>query len=117
MLTRSGDHVTLLNVGEAKRFFKTDADRMAAPTPYAINRGASVGDVYKTQDGLYSGWWWLRTTGLNEGMASFVDFSGSIYEGGDSADSIYYGVRPVITLALADGDAVSASDAGGTQNQ
>ena len=99
LVMADGDAVSILNVGQAKKYFKTDAERMAAPTLYAIRHGAAVGDVYMTEDGLYTGWWWLRTPGFNKSiMASFVDFGGSIYEGGDSVDSKYYCVRPVITV-------------------
>lgn len=86
--------VFLLSVGEAEKYFSSDADRQAAPTGYAKAQG-----VYVSNSG--ASWWWLRSPGYGQMLfttASVLD-SGAIHDGSTS-DLPSGGVRPAMWIAL-----------------
>ena len=96
----TSDKVYLLSITEANQYFKTDADRICAPTAYAIKNGAYTNDSYKTADGRASCWWWLRSPGNFSSSAADVRSGGSVRNCGTSVDSSYGCVRPCLVVRL-----------------
>lgn len=81
---RSGiedDKVFILSSAEAKSYFSSESDR-------------AIGQ-----------YWWLRSEGITDKDADFVDDEGEIYGGIENVDSDLsrrYGVRPVIVVDISD---------------
>ncbi len=94
------DSIFLLSLKEAYHYFSDSADRMAAPTGYAIRRGASVSSEFLVGNGEGAGWWWLRSSGFSSYCAAYVDFDGDINEDGDGVDMPGGSVRPALWLNL-----------------
>ena len=76
------DKIFALSIDEAEKYFGSDDDRMAAPTGYAKKQGAYVSDSYSLPSGEKTGWWWLRSPGINSDSAALVFGYGSIYQYG-----------------------------------
>ncbi len=86
------DRIFLLSIDEAYRYLTNEEDRISYATKYARANGANIFDTDKKT------WWWLRSPGLTEEMASLVDAYGDIW---DRGDYIYFtdgGVRPSFWL-------------------
>lgn len=93
------DKVFALSTEEAKRYFDSDSERRAAPTPYAKKRGSFVSDYSKLQNGEPTGWWWLRLPGsLSIYAASVRD--GVVCDYGHTVDGTRVSVRPALWLKL-----------------
>ena len=101
------DRVFLLSVAEADRYFggipewDTVAAKMesrAAPTKYAVARGAWTSDTDKTPDGEQAGWWYLRSPGYNQNGAVIVNADGTRYF--DYVHSESEAVRPALWVNL-----------------
>ncbi len=101
------DQIFLLSCAEAIRYFGftyeddyVDQSR-AAPTAYAIARGADINRKYQTPDGVSAVWWWLRSPGNLQKDAAYVLSRGAIY----SVDCYYTNgsVRPAFWLNLESG--------------
>ena len=81
------DQVFLLSYAEADRYLDVnghDRDHIrsrAAPTAYAITRGAWNHDSNKAAGGMPAGWWWLRSPGLFQHYAACVDCVGWLNTG------------------------------------
>ena len=79
------DKIFLLSYAEANKYFKVtwgdsnNTKSRVAPTAYAIAQGAYTNSSYKTADGSAFGMWWLRSPGLNQNYAAYVNTSGSLY--------------------------------------
>ena len=100
------DAVFVLSYAEACRagspYFADDVARMSAPTDYALKRGASTQNSYRSgtheADGRPAGSWWLRSPGNIQSNAAFVSNDGawvSTYVNND-----HLGVRPVLWVDL-----------------
>ncbi len=80
------DKIFLLSTDEARKYFRSDSERIGKPTPYCMRKCyASNGNVT----------WWLRSPGFVQFRAGHISYDGSIADGlAVAADG--YGVRPVI---------------------
>jgi hypothetical protein len=67
------DKLFLLSIEEAEKYFKSDDDREAYPTPYAKARGA-----HTNADLGGSCWWWLRSPGSAQDIAAHVNSDGDV---------------------------------------
>lgn len=67
------DRVFLLSTLQADLLFASDAQRSISATAYAVSCGAKLSSSR-------SGWWWLRTPGLEDCSATYVSSSGQIEE-------------------------------------
>lgn len=88
------DSVWLLSIGEARRYFGSDAARLANPAENAALCGAWVNELNG------GGWWWLRTPGCVGNRAAYVDGTGNVYQRGDGVDDENVGIRPVIVVRM-----------------
>ena len=84
--------VFLLNVKEARKYFKDVDARRCKPTQYALSQGA------KTLNGNYC-YWWLRSKGHYDNYAIYVYINGSVYHRGYFVDVIN-SVRPAMRLKI-----------------
>ena len=103
------DRVFCLSLEEAQLYFKDSKERAAAPTAYAIKRGASTNDDITLDNGMKTGWWWLRSPASSADRAADVDSYGSIDieagsgENGVDGDYVFDEtncVRPVVTVSV-----------------
>lgn len=88
------DDVFLLSVAEALAYFRSREERKLKPTKYAIENGAW------TNPDSGNGWWWLRSPGHTQHIASEVNSDGDI---SDIGYYIYYAgasVRPALRIKL-----------------
>ncbi len=84
------DKVFLLNIDEAKKYFKNDLDRVCRLTP---NASPGFG---RSDDG-----WWLCSPGKHDRQVAYVTEKGEIdYEGLEASEYGYCGVRPAIWVSL-----------------
>ena len=72
------DRVFVLNIDEAKLYFRSDKDRRIGGT----------------------GWWWLRSPGDYSNYAAVVDFDGYVYMYGNVVDDPSVSIRPALWLNL-----------------
>lgn len=99
------DHVFLLSVKEAEKYFSNQNKRMTTATDYARRQGAFISTSYYV-DGRGCAWWWLRSPGGYQGTgyksyAAIIDGSGSVsghevYNSG--YDGSIGGIRPAIWI-------------------
>ena len=81
------DMVFLLSYAEANRYFGVTREDMSnirsrvSPTAYASVQGAKTFG-YKTTEDLAAGWWWLRSPALNQYIAAYVNYDGSLGSSG-----------------------------------
>ena len=92
------DRLFALSIGEAGKFFRSDDDRMAAPTAYAKKQGAWTSDKYSLKDGRKTVWWWLRSPGLDSYYAACVITSGLVDQIGVIVNGSSVAVRPAFWL-------------------
>lgn len=96
----TSDKVFLLSMAEVETYFAGDASRKCAPTAYAKAQGAYVSDIYKTENGEDTCWWWLRTPGDSQDFAANICDDGSIGYLGVDVYSDNGAVRPALWIAL-----------------
>ena len=103
------DNVFCLSLEEVQVYFADTNDRMAGLTDYAVSRGASVNEDNKLDNGMNTGWWWLRTPASSANRAAEVDCFGNIdtqinADGVDGCLVFSEGisVRPVVWITLTD---------------
>ena len=94
------DRVFALSIDEARELFADYEDRMAAVTPYAEKGGSYVSANHRLRNGEGTGWWWLRSPGINSRHAALVDIGGDVLEGGDLVANSVGSVRPALWLNL-----------------
>ena len=87
----SRDQVFLLSYAEAGEFFNSKEGRCCLASAYAKAQG-----VYTTANG--NCWWWLRSPGLDQSNAAYVNTDGSL--GGSNVYSGSGAVRPAFRLNL-----------------
>lgn len=85
------DKVFILSIDEANKYFKSDSERVAKNTDFAVAKG-----IYKSNK---SGFWWLRSPGYYGNYASVVDSAGFVHKGGERVDA-RGSVRPVLWINL-----------------
>lgn len=86
------DHVSLLTVEEAQKYFPSNKARLLEETEYA-----NLSKAYKNTF-TQSGWWWLRDMGEKEGSAAFVNSFGAIITGGNYACYEHALVRLIVHI-------------------
>ena len=94
------DRVFALSIGEAEKIFRSDNDRKAAPTAYAIKQGAYESSKLSLKYGRKTACWWLRSPGNDSDYASYVNYYGYIHQGGYYVDYFRVAVRPAFWLNL-----------------
>ena len=101
------DRVFLLSYAEANRYFGLtysdgNASSRAAPTDYALTRGAYAAEDCTTGDGARAGFWWLRSPGY-----AYQSRAAGVYHDGTlDFDAVTYNracVRPAIWVNLSAG--------------
>ena len=101
------DRVFLLSYAEANRYFgltysDDNASSRAAPTDYALTRGAYAAEDCTTEDGAHAGFWWLRSPGY-----AYQSRAAGVYHDGTlDFDAVTYNracVRPAIWVNLSAG--------------
>ena len=101
----TNDKIFVLSVNEANEYFASDEARMCVPTAYAIANGAGTSDNCKDKckvEGAATGWWWLRSPGINPDGAVRVDYDGGVGSNGTAVDDVYYCARPAMWMDLED---------------
>ena len=103
------DYVFTLSIQEAKRYFPTDASRICNPTDYAVSQGATrIESAYADEyDPANSGWWWLRTPGIDQSTAALVYYSGGIGTDGLELITDCACARPVIRVDVSNVSEIS----------
>ena len=76
------DRVFLLSYAEANKYLGatygvSNTKTMVAPTSYALKQGAKTSGSDKTADGTNTGWWWLRSPGIDRYNAVYIRPDGS----------------------------------------
>ncbi len=97
------DYAYVLSLEEAKAYLRTDEDRSligaADTTEYAVIKHLETGD--ETTEDAGKACWWLRTPGVYQYSAAFVDRDGTIFENGAIANhETYCGVRPALWVKM-----------------
>ena len=93
------DKVFLLSINEVEEYFSSNEERMCVPTAYAIANGAYTSDTYE-KGGEATCWWWLRSPGIDQGYAAFVDYDGSVPYYGLTVNIDRDAVRPALWINL-----------------
>ena len=94
---QTNDHVFLLSIEEARKYYKTSEAYMSLGTQYAIREGLWI-SRYSSSVG-YSVWW-LRSPGRTWSSAAIVHAAGGIGFGGDGVATRGNGVRPCIWVKV-----------------
>ncbi len=94
------DHVFLLSINEAKKYFNSDEARKCGVTEYAIAQGAYMTDYYGTVDGKGTCVWWLRSPGFDQYDAAGVFDGGGVDSVGNYVYIDYIAVRPALWINL-----------------
>lgn len=94
------DKVFLLSINEVEKYFNSDEARKCAPTAYAKAQGAYTSDSYKTASGAATCWWWLRSPGLYQNHAAYVNYDGSVLCSGNLVLHDNGAVRPALWINL-----------------
>lgn len=94
------DKVFLLSINEVEKYFNSDEARKCAPTAYAKAQGAYTSDSYKTASGAATCWWWLRSPGIYQNFAAYVDYDGSVHYNGIYVNPANGAVRPALWINL-----------------
>lgn len=85
------DKVFLLSISEARKYFKTNAERRCEPTKYTLKQGIRA----KEKEGCE---WWLRTPGFGPRIVSSVFGNGKVFVGGGTSMSERLAVRPALWI-------------------
>ena len=88
------DHVFLLSIDEANRYFLDDFDREIVGTPYCCEQGAYKDPDYGTC------MWWLRSRGFDSSQAVYVNTDGGVIYSGDFVHFVRNAVRPAMWINL-----------------
>lgn len=94
------DKVFLLSITEAEKYFSTDESRKCAPTAYAKAHGAYTGDSNNTEANTESTWWWVRTPGIYQNYAAYINLDGSVNYDGYTVYAESDAVRPALWIDL-----------------
>ena len=94
------DKMFLLSIDEAKRYFSRYEKRKLLPTPYAKGSNSKNGNLYTRVDTGGSCWWWLRSPGVDQRYAAYVDHDGAVHYSGDSVNDDSGAVRVAFKINL-----------------
>ena len=96
------DRVFLLSTEDFMKLLPDDFEMKyyCVPTPYAEDRDAGGYIFGYQEEKIKSAEWWLRSTGVSECSAAFVEHFGYNNEIGRQVDSEGFAVRPVIWIDL-----------------
>ncbi|MBQ7528291.1 hypothetical protein IJT10_00090 [bacterium] len=86
------DRVFLLSIGEAKRLFTSNSERITKPTDYAVENGVCIRER--------ATWWWLRSQGSSGNTTAVVYENGLIMVCGYEVQLDDIAVRPALRLVL-----------------
>lgn len=86
------DQVFLLSITEANKYFGSDSARQCKPTDYAVANGT-------WESGSGNCWWWLRSPGVIQGYAAYVNDDGDVDELGNNVIGDI-AVRPALWISL-----------------
>jgi len=96
------DRIFLLSYAEAKQYLDVDnkynVKSRVSPTAYAVSRGLVARELFKTEDGLATVSWWLRSPGTFQYEAAIVKIEGSIDD--QMIENYYHAIRPALWLNL-----------------
>lgn len=95
--SKNPDNVFLLSSSDAKAYFHGDSSRVCLPTDYANSQGIHLDEQSSAPSSCY---WWLRSSGADDGFAECVCNDGSISSRGYEVGSTGIGVRPCIWVLL-----------------
>lgn len=84
------DKVFLFSINEVRSYFPLKKQRSCLPTAYAIKNGASISKGFC--------WWWLRTLGFCQRVATCVTPGGATDTRGMGICQGDYTIRPVICI-------------------
>lgn len=110
------DRVFLLSVTEVYNYFESNDERKCGTTEYA----AQAQNVYTSDshsaDGKATCYWWLRTPGDSQNIATRGGIDGHIVHVGNGVNADRHGVRPALRITLQGdeilhGDKIYLSDA------
>lgn len=87
------DQVFLLSITEVNKYSSSASARQCEPTDFAVTNGAWESDSGNC-------WWWLRSPGINQLCAAYVDAGGDVYERGHRVDYGDTAVRPALWIDL-----------------
>ena len=110
------DKIFLLSINEANKYFDSDVSRAAEATPYAEKRGVwTVGYVKRNHRKIvekafpqwkkkgfpdFGCWWWLRSPGMDNALASLVLIEGEIYNIGYQVNGGSGAIRVAMKIDL-----------------
>ena len=86
------DQIFLLSITEVNRYFSSDSERKCEPTEYAVANGAFENNS--------SCWWWLRSPGISQYSAVYVNTVGRVDESGYFVNNFDVAVRPALWVNL-----------------
>lgn len=95
--SKNPDNVFLLSSSDAKTYLHGDSSRVCLPTDYANSQGIHLDEQSSAPSSCY---WWLRSSGADDGFAECVCNDGSISSRGYEVGSTGIGVRPCIWVLL-----------------
>ena len=101
------DQVFLLSISEADAYFAEESNgtsrtRGCTATLSAEKKGVWMNTSNESDWYYGNGWWWLRTPGYEPDCATFVNYNGSIVDGGSRVNRGIVGVRPAIWVNVED---------------
>lgn len=88
------DKIFLLSIDEVNIYFSSDFERWYRPTEYAVSQMCYV-DNNNGNCG-----WWLRSPGIDQYFAAYVDTSGAVYHYGNNVNRSGYAIRPAFWINL-----------------
>ncbi len=93
----TSDKIFLLSAEEAEKYFASDGARMANCTDYALSQN---GDSALRNTTFQSSYWWLRTPGMFDYDAMYVNYTGGLEYDGMAVANIIGGVRPAMWVNI-----------------
>lgn len=88
------DKIFLLSIVEVDKYFSSDTERWYRPSEYAVSQKCYVD---KNNGNC---WWWLRSPGIDQYFAAYVDTSGAVYHYGNNVNRSGYAIRPALWINL-----------------
>lgn len=92
----TADKIFLLSISDVKKYFKSNLETKCKATVYANSQG--VRNFF--YNGSWNCWWWLRSPGKSQYVASCVYSFGEIDKSGRTVDCNHFGIRPALWIDL-----------------
>ncbi|MCD8069187.1 MAG: leucine-rich repeat protein [Lachnospiraceae bacterium] len=93
----TSDKIFLLSAEEAEEYFESNGARTAGCTAYALSRNSDSALYNSLYDSSY---WWLRTPGMFDYNAMYVNYTGGLEYDGMAANNVIGGVRPAMWVNI-----------------